>query len=248
MPFGITRTAATYRREIFRIKTGAEVAENGVIDGTLVPLNSDGRRIVEEGQVLVYAGLPEIQQVAPGGTGGTYTLTFGGQTTGAIGRLLSAAAFQAIFEAISSVGAGNVSVSGPDGGPYLVRFTGTLGAADQAAITATSSLTGAGAGVVITEVRKGVVPTANAGQKLRPAPASGASAAQVAGVLMTTVELWPETIPQDAGDKPVAVYTKNCHFAAAQLIGYSGNSAAVQTAMTGAGATGGRTANCTFES
>lgn len=245
MPYGTERIAATYRKEILRVKNGTEIAENAVIDGAQVPLNADGRRVLEEGQVMVYAGLPEIVRVTPTGTGGTYTLTFGAQTTAALARLAPASVVQSALEALSSVGVGNVSVTGPDGGPYDVRFIGTLGASDVGAITFTSSLTGPGAGVTITVTRTGAVPAPAAGQKLRPAPASGATTAQVAGVLMTTVEFWPDTPVQDKTDKSIAVYTKGCHFNKASLVGYSGNAAAVEAAMTGAGT--GRCANCTFE-
>lgn len=58
MPFGKTRTAATYAREILRSVSGDELAENSVVNGAGVPLNGDGRRILESGTVMVFtAGL-----------------------------------------------------------------------------------------------------------------------------------------------------------------------------------------------
>lgn len=88
----------------------------------------------------------EVQQIAITGapTGGTFTLTFSSQTTGAIAHNASAADIQTALEALSSIGAGKVSCYGsglPDGA-ITVHFQGTLGATNVAAITATGSLTG----------------------------------------------------------------------------------------------------------
>jgi hypothetical protein len=143
MPFMKERTAATYAKEILRVFSGNEVAENSVVDGTLVPLNGDGRRILETGTVMVWVG--------------------------AVGS-----------------------------------------------------------------------------SKVKPAAASGIASADVAGIVMHTTEFWPDTVEANKDDAAVALFTKNCHFAADQLTGYSGNAAAVKAAMSGAG--NNRCANCTFES
>ncbi len=80
-----------------------------------------------------------------GATGGTYTLTFGANTTAAISYLAQAQAVQAAFTALASVGAGNATVTGSGiaGDPLIITFAGTLAAAVQGAVTWTSSLTGA---------------------------------------------------------------------------------------------------------
>lgn len=143
MPFMKERVAATYAKEILRNISGSEIAENSVVDGTQVPLNGDGRRILETGTVMVW--------------------------TGAVGS-----------------------------------------------------------------------------SKVKPAPASGIVAADVAGIVMHSTEFWPGTTEANKDDAAVALFTKNCHFAADKLLGYSGNAAAVQAAMGGAG--NGRCANCTFQS
>lgn len=142
MPFGKTRTAATYKKEILRSVSGNELAENSVVDGAQVPLNGDGRRVLETGTVMVFSS--------------------------------------------------------------------------------------------------------GLGSKVRPAAASGILAADVAGIVMTTTEFWPDTNLTAADDKPLALFTKNCAFETSQLgSNYSGNAAAVKSAMTGAG--NGRCANCSFE-
>jgi hypothetical protein len=86
----------------------------------------------------------ETQTVTPVGspTGGTYTLTFGGNTTSSIAYNASAGAVETALEALASIGSGNATVTGDAGGPWTVEFTGTLAAAAQSLITATSSLTG----------------------------------------------------------------------------------------------------------
>lgn len=88
----------------------------------------------------------EVQQIVITGspTGGTFTLTFGANTTAAIAYNADAATIQAALEAIASVGVGNVRVygSGLPSGVITVLFCKTLGATNVAAMTATGSLTG----------------------------------------------------------------------------------------------------------
>ncbi|WP_280393054.1 hypothetical protein [Nocardia wallacei] len=86
----------------------------------------------------------EVQTVTVTGgpTGGTFTLTYSGQTTSAIAYNASASTVQTAIAALSNVGSGNVAVTGSNGGPYTVTFQGTLGSKNVAQMTATSSLTG----------------------------------------------------------------------------------------------------------
>jgi RHS repeat-associated protein len=85
----------------------------------------------------------DVQQVALTGspTGGTFTLSFNGQTTSALAFNSSAAAIQSALQALSSIGTNNVLVAGPAGGPWQVRFVGSLGG------TTVAALTGNGAGL-----------------------------------------------------------------------------------------------------
>ncbi len=96
-------------------------------------------------------GTNEVQTVtvrnAP--TGGTFTLTFNAQTTSAQAFNESAANLQADLEALSTIGAGNVSVarsgSGTLAAPYVYTctFQGTLASTDVAQMTGSAaSLTG----------------------------------------------------------------------------------------------------------
>jgi PKD repeat protein len=85
---------------------------------------------------------------ANGATGGTFTLTFGGQTTAPIAFNANAAAIQSALEALSSVGAGNVAVTGQAGSNVstanqTVLFKGTFEEQDVAQLTGDASgLTG----------------------------------------------------------------------------------------------------------
>ena len=88
----------------------------------------------------------EVQtvEITGGPTGGTFTLTFGSDTTGAIPFDATAADVQAALEALLAIGAGNV-VGG--GGPLprtdvTITFQGTFAGQDVPQMTATSSLTG----------------------------------------------------------------------------------------------------------
>ena len=60
------------------------------------------------------------------GLGGTFTLSYGGQTTAALAFNATAATIQAALQGLSSVGAGNMTVSGGAGGPWTISLAGTL--------------------------------------------------------------------------------------------------------------------------
>lgn len=88
----------------------------------------------------------EVQTVTVTGTptGGTYTLTFSGQTTTAIPYNATAAQVKAALEALSNINVGDVTVTG---GPHpgtavVVTFVGQFMGDDQPQMTATGSLTG----------------------------------------------------------------------------------------------------------
>jgi Flp pilus assembly protein TadG len=94
-------------------------------------------------QVCVQPGTvaaSEVQTVTlSNATSGTYTLTFANTTTSAttapIAYNATAAAVQTALTALSTIGAGNVSVAGATGGPYTVTFTGALANTDVQELT-----------------------------------------------------------------------------------------------------------------
>lgn len=89
-----------------------------------------------EGQTVTITGTP---------TGGTFTLTFSGQTTGAIAYNATAATVKTALEALSNLDVGEVTVTGGPGPgtPYVVTFGGTHTGEDVAQMTASATgLTG----------------------------------------------------------------------------------------------------------
>jgi hypothetical protein len=59
-------------------------------------------------------------------TGGTFLLSFNGDTTTPIAYNAATSAVQSALVALSTVGTGNVAVSGSAGGPYTITFQGGL--------------------------------------------------------------------------------------------------------------------------
>jgi hypothetical protein len=75
-----------------------------------------------------------VQVVTLSATGGTFTLTYSGLQTGALAFDSSAADLQGALEALGRIGTGNVAVSGPDGGPFELRFGGDLAGRNVAVV------------------------------------------------------------------------------------------------------------------
>ncbi len=71
---------------------------------------------------------------------GTWTFTYNGQTTAALDYNITAANLQTAVTGLSSVGAGNATVSGNNTSGYIVRFTGTLLGTNTALASVTSSV------------------------------------------------------------------------------------------------------------
>lgn len=123
---------------------------------------NDYGRGVELVMVVSALGLTnEIQSVTVDATSGTYTLTYAGQTTAALDFDAAASAVQAALEALSNIGAGNVSVTGGPGDsggttPYLVEFIGDLANTNVAQMTATDvDLAGGGDSVAVATTQAG---------------------------------------------------------------------------------------------
>jgi hypothetical protein len=103
-----------------------------------IPSGTNLAKITATGLYGPYTVSNEVQTLTEGGSGLTsFTVTFGGQTTASIAAAATAAQVQAALEALSTVGVGNVTVTGSAGGPYTVTFQGTLAGTDTAAMTTT---------------------------------------------------------------------------------------------------------------
>jgi len=81
----------------------------------------------------------EVQKVTVNAL--TFKLTFGGSSTATLTKgTTTAAVLQADLQGLSSIGAGNVSVTGGTGGPYTVTFVGNLGNQNIPAMTGTANV------------------------------------------------------------------------------------------------------------
>jgi hypothetical protein len=109
--------------------------------------------VVQASYCAAVARRNEVQVVtAPAGVT-TFTLTYDGQTTAAITRATAdGAAVDAALEALSNIGAGDVTVTGAAGGPWTVTFTGALAETDISELTAT---TASGTGTVDVDTTAG---------------------------------------------------------------------------------------------
>lgn len=98
------------------------------------------------GDVITTGGTNEVQTVTITGTptGGTFNLTYAGQTTAGIAYNAAASAVQSALVALSNIRTGDVTVSGGPGPgtPYVVTFGGQYSSYDVPLMTTASSLTG----------------------------------------------------------------------------------------------------------
>ena len=154
--------------------------------------NTDAPNIVGDGAGLTLAGgTMTVQTTVEAGSGlgtnetqqvtlpsqasdGTFTLTFGGDpTVPPLAFNAPASVVQDALLDLSSIGPGNVEVTGPDGGPYNIEFTGALGLADQAAIVADGSLLKTDVSATVMETTKGTPGTNESQQISVPGAATG---------------------------------------------------------------------------
>lgn len=138
---------------------------NGDADDALWPyvlgLDLDDRiRVIRPRPNL--PSINEVQSLAKTGfpTGGTFTITFDGQTTGALAHNTSVAAIQAALEALPNIGAGNVTCSGTWATAQFtyLTFVNALGGQNLPEVTVTASFTGGfgSPGVTVNTVTDGV--------------------------------------------------------------------------------------------
>lgn len=100
-----------------------------------------GRRMTDRAQKIGGGG-NAVQTLAISGapTGGNFTLRFKGAPTTGLAHNVAAAAIQSALEALSTIGAGNVAVTGS--GPFTITFTGALAGKEQPLLEFTNALTG----------------------------------------------------------------------------------------------------------
>jgi hypothetical protein len=140
--------------------TGQATSESVTITGSPTDIAA---LPVDPKSVSVYAGSANatnnVQTVTITGspTGGTFTLTFEGQTTAGIAYNANAAAVQSALTALSTVG-NNVTVGGGPGPgtPYTVTFTGLFAGINATLLTASAAgLTGGTPAIAVTNTTPG---------------------------------------------------------------------------------------------
>lgn len=169
-PFGNNE----YLRSTKGIKTDSRTVSKDVIPSQTID-GVAGMKILKKGTVLASitngpnagkvgpfqtAGTAEVQTLTESGTisGGTYTLTFDGETTAAIAFDATAATVQAALEALDTVGEDNIVVTGGPvhTTPLTITFQGEL-SGDRSQITANvGSLTGSTPGITAATSTPGV--------------------------------------------------------------------------------------------
>jgi hypothetical protein len=165
---GLHWTEASAYQPERKLKSGIPLGLN-----TTTKLYEPYSAVTNEVQTATITGAP---------TGGTFTLTYSGQTTAAIAYNATAATVQAALEALSNLAPGDVVVTGNAGGPYTLTFGGTLLGDNVASLTATASLTGGTSpGVTMATTTAGGTATASDGTQ------------KFAGFLFTEVSFYPGT-------------------------------------------------------
>jgi hypothetical protein len=176
-PFATPFGRNVYLRSTVGIKTESATLSMKTVPSITIDGNP-GQKIIQPGVVLARitsgsdtgkvgpyqpGGSPanEVQTVTITGTptGGTFTLSFQGQTTANIAYNAAAAAVQTALENLSNIEVSDIAVTGGPGPgtPYVVTFQGALGAQDLPAMTAAHAFTGgAGPAIAVTTTTPGV--------------------------------------------------------------------------------------------
>lgn len=143
--------------------SGAPVGVEKTSDGNSTPieLGNKGTACLDL-TVSSFDSTDEVQNLVIDATGGTFTLTYSGQTTAAIDFDATAAEIQAALEALSNIAVGDVICAGGpvNTTPVTITFGGTLAGRNVAQITTTAtSLTGGAGTATCTTSTAGVTPT-----------------------------------------------------------------------------------------
>lgn len=111
-----------------KLKSGIPLGKN-VTTGLFEPYAA----VTNEVQTLTVTGGP---------TGGTFTITWSGQTTAALAYNATAAQVQTALEALSNIAPGDVVVTGVAGGPWTLTWGGAQLGENVAQPTTTETFTG----------------------------------------------------------------------------------------------------------
>lgn len=159
-------------------------------------------------------GTAEVQTVTINGgpTGGTFTLTFDGQTTAAIAYNAAAGAVQTALNALSNLD--GATVTGNAGGPYTVTFPVALGNVAQMTGDATGLTGGTAPAVVVATTTPGEAPAPTPGAWLY---ATGPVQTWLGDVTTQRIDVWRENRVLFTADRITAALFDPCTLHAIQI-------------------------------
>ena len=188
-PIAYNATAAnvvTALEALSNIGAGDVTGANGPLPGTAVNITftgtlaaTDVAAMTADANKLIIsittttagsAAINEIQRLSVSSTptSGTFTLTFGANTTSAIAYNATAATIQTALEGLASIGAGNIACTG---GPIntatvICTFQGALASTNVATMTSASSLLGAAPTITVAVTTSGTAAGLNERQQV----------------------------------------------------------------------------------
>jgi hypothetical protein len=131
--------------------TEIELSADVTVSGSGVAFTATPRGALEPGQTVSGPGIPPGDTVAALGSEGDFTLSAPATASGLLANLnvgvpfdASAAHLQSLLEAVPTIGAGNVAVSGAAGGPWTVEFKGRYADVNVPDLQTTSRFSTAG--------------------------------------------------------------------------------------------------------
>ena len=177
-------------RSIVLLRSALTAYETAGVVPSGLPLALDAN-----GKAVPYiGGVHEVQTITVSAT--SFTLTYSGQTTASMTTATTDGAdVQAALIALSNLAPGDVVVTGPDTGPYVVTFGGTKADQDVSAITGTG--TGGAATVTVVETTAGAVDSneVGAGHLFASVALDRLSTADVAAALFWDGEVITNYLP-----------------------------------------------------
>lgn len=159
---------------------------------------------------VLSAGTSEVQTVTitGGPTGGTFTLTYDGETTGPIAYNASAATVAAALAALPNTAPSWGTVTGVNGGPYTVTFDADLGNVPQMTGDGSGLTGGAGPAVAVATTTPGVAPARAAGAWLY---ATGPVMVRLGDVITYEDTVWRENRRVHIADRVFATQYDPCN-------------------------------------
>jgi hypothetical protein len=136
-----TTSARSVTVKVSTLTSGTHYPNGYIPSGVALALPTSGANVGYAVPVAALANEVKLLTMTGSPAGGTFTLTFDGETTGTIVYNAAASVVQAALEGLSNINIGDVTVTGT--GPWTVTFGGRYAGVNVPVFTANSgSLTG----------------------------------------------------------------------------------------------------------